>query len=385
MIKQSKEDGHHLKYKHGDKFHHHEELTATEKPGNCPVCKMKVDSNNYSVEYSWKIFYFCSEGCRQKFKRLPWNYFGNHHFDLIIIGGGPAGLTAAVYASVSKIDTFFIANDIGGQAIDSTKIRNYMGFDFISGKMLVDKFRDQFLENHYLSHKIDDVITIEKQNDRFILTTKSKENFYSKALIIATGMKKRKLGIKGEDRLQRKGIFYKLVQDIGLLEGKEVVVVGGGNSAIQTANELLNNHCKVTIVTQGRLIADKMEIEKIRNRKNIRIIEEHDVLEIYGDDKVEGVYISPENDNDKNPKSLSCQGVFIQVGFLPNTEFCRDLVELNDKGEIKINGDCSTNTDGIFACGDVTDAYGKRIIIASGEGAKAVLRTRHFLKEMKEA
>ena len=125
-------------------------------------------------------------------------------------------------------------------------------------------------------------------------------------------------------------------------------------------------------------------MEKIRQNQNIRIIEEHDVTEILGEDKVEGVSIRPEQDNGNNSETIPCQGVFIQVGFLPNTEFCRDLVELNSKGEIKINADCSTSAEGIFACGDVTDAYGKRIVIASGEGAKAVLRTRQFLKNVKE-
>ncbi|RCW39079.1 MULTISPECIES: FAD-dependent oxidoreductase [Marinilabilia] len=354
------------------------------KTGNCPVCNMRVDNGNYFVEYSWKTLYFCSEGCLHKFKIQPWNFFGDHQFELIIIGGGPAGLTAAVYASVSRINTFFIANDIGGQAIDSTKVRNYMGFDFITGKMLVDKFRDQFLEKHFLSHKIDVVTRIKKQNEKFVITTKSKQTFYSKAVIVATGMKKRKLGITGEDRLQRKGIFYKSVQDLNLLDGKDVVVVGGGNSALQTASELQNNNCNVTIVTQGKLIADKTDVEKISQLPNMHLIEEHDVTEILGEDKVKGISIRPEQDREKDPVVISCQAVFIQVGFLPNTEFCRDLVELNRNGEIKINADCSTSTEGIYACGDVTDAYGKRIIIASGEGAKAVLSASQFLKTSKE-
>ena len=259
MSKQSKKEEHLHKDKHGDKFHHHENLTDTEKNDSCPVCNMNVDDTKFYSEYNGKTFFFCSDGCLQRFISNPGNFFGNHTFDLIIIGGGPGGLTAAVYASISRIDTFFIANDIGGQAIDSTKIKNYMGFDFISGKMLVDKFKEQFLENHYLAHKLDDVIHIEKQKDGFKITTKSNETFLSKAVIIATGMKKRKLGIKGEDRLQRKGIFYKSVQDISLLEGKDVVVTGGGNSAIQTANDLLNSNCKVTIVTKGKMIADKTD------------------------------------------------------------------------------------------------------------------------------
>ncbi|MGW8314135.1 MAG: FAD-dependent oxidoreductase [Bacteroidales bacterium] len=342
-----------------------------------PVCGMEVENEKFSFEYKGKRYYFCSHGCMEKFADSPAEYSWKDIYDLMIIGGGPAGLTAAVYASISKIDTILITNDIGGQAIDSTKIKNYMGFEFITGAELTKKFKDQFLNEHYLAHKIDDVIKIGKHGDEFEIVTKNRENFLSHAVIIATGMKKRKLGIPGEDRLVRKGVSYSSVQDIELFKGLDIVVIGGGNSGVQTADDLSKIGCKVTLVTQGKMIADKKDIDQLKSNKAVKIIEGHDAIEILGEDKVEGVIIQSEESQKKT--QLKCEGVFIQVGFLPNTEFCKDIVSLNHDGEIVINPDCSTGTPGLYACGDVTNAYGKRIIIASGEGAKAILSVRKFL------
>ncbi len=342
-----------------------------------PVCGMTVKDEKFYDDVEGKRYYFCSHQCLQKFKNSPSEYSWKDLYELVIIGGGPAGLTAAVYASISKIDTFFITNDIGGQAIDSSKVKNYMGFDFITGGELINKFRDQFLNEHFLDHKIDEVIELKQLKDRFEIVTKEQYKFYSKAVIIATGMKKRKLGIPGEKELARKGVSYRSVQDIGLFKGLDVVVIGGGNSGVQTANDLNKNGCNVTIVTKGEMIADRENIDKLKKNNAVTIFEGHDVTEILGKNKVEGVVIQSEKSN--KTKTVNCEAVFIQVGFLPNTEFCKKLVDLNQAGEIEINYDCSTITSGVFACGDVTDAFGKRIVIASGEGAKAALSVKEYL------
>ncbi|NOZ48101.1 MAG: FAD-dependent oxidoreductase [Chlorobi bacterium] len=347
-----------------------------------PVCGMNVEHEHYSIEIESKKYYFCSNGCLNKFKDSPLEYSKKSTYDLIIIGGGPAGLTAAVYASISKLNTFLITNDIGGQAIDSSKVKNYMGFEFITGKELAEKFRDQFLEEHYLEHKMGEVIKINQIGDKFEIITKDREKYESQTLIIATGMKKRKMGIPGEDRLVRKGVSYSSVQDISLFKGLDVVVIGGGNSGAQTAEDLSKTGCNVSLITKGKMIADQKNIDKIKKYNNIKIYEGYNITEIYGEDSVEGVIIQSEDT--MATTKLPCKGVFIQVGFLPNTEYCKDLVNLNRAGEIIINPDCSTNKPGIFACGDVTNAFGKRIIIASGEGAKAVLSAKKYLLDKKK-
>jgi len=346
-----------------------------------PVCGMEVKSKQFSYEMNDHIYHFCSLGCLEKFKNSSSRYTLKKKYDLIIIGGGPAGLTAAVYASISKIDTLLVTQDIGGQAIDSSKIKNYMGFEFITGKDLTKKFKTQFLKEHFLAHKIDDVIRIESRENQFEIVTKEKKSFTSKAIIIATGMKKRKLGIPGEEKFARKGVSYSSVQDISLFKGLDVVVIGGGNSGIQTADDLDKTGCKVTLITKGEMIADPKNIDMIRKEGEIDIYEKHDVIEILGKDHVESIIIQSEETLET--KQLNCMAVFIQVGFLPNTEFCKNLVKLNKSGEIIISSDCSTDTKGVFACGDVTNAFGKRIIIASGEGAKAVLSARKYLLAQK--
>ncbi len=347
-----------------------------------PVCGMQVDHDLFKTEIEGHKYHFCSKGCMKTFNDSPLKYSLKKEYDLIIIGGGPAGLTAAVYASISKIDTMLITTDIGGQAIDSSKIKNYMGFEFVTGTELTKKFQNQFLNEHYLSHKIGEVLKIKQLEDKFEIVTKENNFFSTKAVIIATGMKKRKLGIPGEAKLVRKGVSYSAVQDIGLFKGLDIVVIGGGNSGLQTANDLSKIGCQVSVVTKGKMIADPKDIELIKDNTNINVFEGHDIIEILGEEHVEGVVIQSE-ESQKSTK-INCKGVFIQVGFLPNTEFCKDIIDLNRVGEIKIQPDCATNINGVFACGDVTNAFGKRIVIASGEGAKAVLAARKYLTSKKK-
>jgi alkyl hydroperoxide reductase subunit F len=342
-----------------------------------PICGMVVENEEFAFEFEGSRYFFCSAGCRDKFQSSPKDFSQNYVYDLIIVGGGPAGLTTAVYASALKIDTFLIARDIGGQAVDSTKIKNYMGFDFISGRELVKKFENQFLHEHYLAHKIDGVVKINRRDGNFEILTKHKNRVLASAVIIATGMKRRRLGVPGEEELQRKGVSYSSAQDTALFKGLDVVVVGGGNSAVQTASDLRNIGCKVTLVSKGRLIADESGIKQLNKAEKMDILEGYEVVEIQGKDKVEGAVI--QSQADLTTKRIPCRGVFIQIGFLPNTEFCRDLVKLNERKEIVINPDCSTDVEGLFACGDVTNCFGKRIIIASGEGAKAALSVKRYL------
>ncbi|MDD5044194.1 MAG: FAD-dependent oxidoreductase [Candidatus Omnitrophica bacterium] len=346
-----------------------------------PVCCMEVENTQLTFEYEGKKYFFCSQGCLDKFKLSPRDFSNKYHYDLVIVGAGPAGLTAAVHASIFKIDTFVITKDIGGQAVDSAAIKNYMGFDFISGKELIEKFERQFLEAHYLVHKIDEVTKIDRKGDSFEVLTKSKDRILTHAVLIASGMKRRSLGIPGEERLLRKGVTHNLVHDVTLYKGLSAVVIGGGNSGVQTANELKKVGAMVTLVSKGKLIADQAAIDELGRGKSVQILEGYDVIEIQGRDSVESIVVGSRRDSTQ--KVIACKVVFVQVGFMPNTEFCREIVDFNRKGEVKINPDCSTSTAGIFACGDVTNCFGKRIIIASGEGAKAALSAKNYLLNKK--
>lgn len=339
---------------------------------------MEVDERDaVTSECAGKTFYFCSEGCKEKFLKERTCKVPGNAYDLLIIGGGPAGLTAAVYAATLKMNAFIITKDLGGQAVDSTKIENYMGFDFITGPELVGKFQYQLIHSHYIDHLIGEVEKIDVFNDGFNVITSELNTYFAKTLIIASGMTRRRLNVEGEEEFQRKGVFYGNIQDISFVQGEDAAVVGGGNSALQIVENLRTVAKNIYLVSDMELTADTSIIERVCQFENLRKYEGYKIVEFSGGDALSGVTI--RKIAEKEAVLLPVKGVFIAIGLQPNASPVSHLVTLNERGEILINPDCSTSCPGIFAAGDVTNAFGKRIIIASGEGAKAALAARQYL------
>ena len=322
-------------------------------------------------------YYFCSEGCREKFFNERTCKLLKTEYDLIIVGGGPAGLTAAVYAATLKINAFLITRDLGGQAIDSTKVENYMGFDFITGPELIEKFQYQLIHSHYVDHLMSDVEKIEPVEGGFNVTTSELTKYFTKTLIIATGMTRRRLNVPGEEEFQRRGVFYGNIQDFSFVQGEDVAVIGGGNSALQIVENLHTVTKNIYLVFDSTLTADSVIIEKVSQFKNLVKYEGFKVIEFSGEDALSAIKIREKAE--EKMLMVPVKGIFIAIGLQPNSSFISQLVKLNERGEIVINPDCSTSYPGIFAAGDVTSAFGKRIIIASGEGAKAALSVRQYL------
>ncbi len=346
-----------------------------------PVCNMIVEDTPYFVDVENKRYFFCSQGCLEAFQHSREKYLSNYVFDLIIVGGGPAALTAGVYASIFRLDTLLIAQSLGGQAVDSTKIKNYMGFDFITGPELKEKFQNQLLHKNYIAHQIATVNKVTRSNSYLSVYLDNGKIYRARALIIATGMSRNHLNVPGEEKFQRRGVCYSVVQDAPLFAGQDVVVAGGGNSATQAVTELSTTCRKVYVVSLTPLTADTEEILKIMQLPKVEIFEKHQIEEIGGTDRVEFVRI--KSIDHQTVRQLDVSGIFVEIGFYPNSGLVAGLVELNERGEIKIGPDCSTTHPGIFAAGDVTDAFGKRIIIASGEGAKAAIAVRKYLNQLK--
>ena len=343
-----------------------------------PVCKMNVEEEGALVlESSERTYYFCSEGCRDIFLKREGGGLVRSSYDLVIIGGGPAGLTAGVYAATLKMDAFLITGDLGGQAIDSTRIENYMGFDFITGPELIEKFKEQLFRSYYLGHLMSRVEKVEADSGRFEITTSELKKLSAKALIVATGMTRRRLNVPGEEEFQRKGIFYGHVQDLGFVQGRDAVVIGGGNSALQIVENLHTVAKNIYLVSTSTLTADPLIVERVGRLRNLKRYEGYNVVEFTGTETLSGVIIRKMADREVT--RLPASGVFIAIGLKPNSSIFSSLVALNEKGEIVIRPDCSTTHPGIFAAGDVTDAFGKRIIIASGEGAKAAIAARGYI------
>lgn len=343
-----------------------------------PICLMEVEEDEaVTLKHKGKTYYFCSEGCRDKFLQVKECAPACPTYDLIIIGGGPAGLTAAVYAATMKVHSFLIAKDLGGQAIDSTKIENYMGYDFITGPELIAKFKDQLIHSNYIDHLMSEVEKIEPVEGGFRIATSELNRYTAKTLIVTTGMRRRKLNVPGEEEFQRKGVLYGNVQDFSFVEGEDVAVIGGGNSALQMVENLHTVAKNIHIVSDIQLTADAKIIERINNFPNVHKHEYHKVIEFLGNGSLSGVVIRKKAEEEE--VRIPIKGVFIAIGLEANSSLVSNLVELNERGEIVINPDCSTSYPGIFAAGDITNAYGKRIIIASGEGAKAALAARQYL------
>lgn len=343
-----------------------------------PVCNMEVKEGSvFRLEREGTVYFFCSEGCREKFLRVSGDTNDKKVYDLLILGGGPAGLTAAVYAATLRMEAFLITKDLGGQAIDSTQIENYMGFDFIAGTDLVKKFEDQLLHSHYIDHRIGEVREVVPEGEGFRVTVDEGETCRARALILATGMLRRRLNVPGEEALQRQGVFYGNIQDVAFVEGADVAIVGGGNSALQIVETLHSVVGTIHLICNSTLKADPIVIERVEAFPNLRKHEGYEVLKIVGEKKVEGLSI--RNRSGGEVERLPVGGVFVSIGLQPNSALFEGLVERNKRGEIQIAPDCSTSRPGVFAAGDLTDAYGKRIVIASGEGAKAALAVREYL------
>ena len=348
-----------------------------------PVCNMEVDENTAIIaECDGVIYYFCSEGCKEKFLQEKTCKVPRTSYDLIIIGGGPGGLTSAVYAATLKMNAFLITKDLGGQAVDSTKIENYMGYDFVTGPELIDKFQDQLIHSHYIDHLMSEVEKLEKVEGGFNVTTSDLKKYFARALIVSTGMTRRKLKVPGEEEFQRKGVFYGNIQDLSFVQEEDVVVIGGGNSALQMVENLHSVAKNIHLVSTTELTADAVIVERVSKFENLKKYEGYKILEFRGDKTLSAVVIRKMASEETI--ELSARGVFIAIGLQPNTSWISHFVDLNERGEIIIEPDCSTSCPGLFAAGDVTNAFGKRIIIASGEGAKAALAARQYILEHRE-
>ncbi len=304
----------------------------------------------------------------------------NKIYDVLIIGGGPAGLTAAVYCMRKGLNTGIIVKDIGGQVADTATVENYMGYRYISGIELVNKFKEQvtqfgidFEENLYVTKVEHGSIKKILLNDGRLLQAKS--------LIIASGKESRKLNIPGEKELTGKGVAYCAICDAPLFKDKKVVVVGGGNSGIEAAIDLAKVGKSVFVVQfLETLTADKILVERLNDFTNVEIAYKHEVVEIKGSNTVESVIIKNRDTNDT--RDVEAEGVFVEIGLIPNTDFIKGVVNLNEYGEIIIDSACRTSKPGIFAAGDVTSVLFKQIIVAGGEGAKAALSASDYvLKE----
>lgn len=288
--------------------------------------------------------------------------------DLIIVGAGPAGLGASIYASRYKLNHLVIGEEIGGQVVEAWEIENYAGFDSISGKELMDKFRKQTED---LGGKIvqESVRKVERTKEGFAVHADGAVH-EAKALIFALGMKPRKMNVKGEDAFLGKGVSYCATCDAMFFRGKDVAVIGGGDSAITAAIHLGEFANKVYLLYREKLTCEPSWVDEANGQSKLKMLCCTDIKEIKG----EGAVSSITYEENSQEKELPVQGVFIEVGTVPGVAIAKELgVETDEQGYIIVDQTQETSVPGVWAAGDVTTGSNKfrQIITAVAEGAVA--------------
>jgi len=301
-------------------------------------------------------------------------------YDFLIVGGGPAGVAAGVYAARKKIKTILITEVWGGQSVVSAGIENWIGTKNVSGLDFA-----KMLENHVRAQEDieivmpDEVIKVEKSNDHFKIGTGNGNSYDTKTILIASGAHRKKLGVPGEKELDGRGVAYCSTCDAPIFSDKDVAVVGGGNAGLEAAIDLFPYAKSIKLLEYGdALKGDQVTQDKVRASSKVEIIFNAETLEISGDKFVEQLKYKDRKSGEE--KTLTLQGVFVEIGSVPNSEMVKDLVDTNKYGEIIINSKNSrTSLVGIWAAGDVTDDPFKQNNISAGDAVKAALDAYNYL------
>ncbi|MFP3953574.1 MAG: NAD(P)/FAD-dependent oxidoreductase [Candidatus Acetothermia bacterium] len=306
----------------------------------------------------------------------------NKVYDMIVVGGGPAAHSASLYSRRKELDTLMVAKEEGGQLLYSSEIDNYLGISDVEAFDLVKKFRNHV--DKYGVEKLDDeVLKVEKNEGLFELETEKNATLRARTVVIATGAKWRKLDVPGEEEFTGKGLSYCTTCDGPLYANADVAIIGGGNSAFEGIIDMLpiaNRIVNVDIAPEP--IADPVLQRHVENSEHMGDLEfkgyyGHAIVEILGDDMVTGLKIREVETEEE--KTVDVEGIFVEIGLIPNSQLVGDLVEINGAGEVVVDCESKTSVDGLFAAGDVTNVPEKQIIIAAGEGAKAALGAYRYL------
>lgn len=298
-------------------------------------------------------------------------------WDVAVIGGGPAGLTAAMYAARKNLSTILVTLDLGGQVGITHAITNYPGLPLVSGPDLVRLFFEQAYM-YGLERMIGEQVTgIEIDGRAKVLKLASGKEVKARAVIIASGAQKRKLDIAGEEEYAGHGVVYCSTCDGPFYRDATIAIVGGGNGALEAAIEMDGIARKVYLVSRGEWTGDAILQDKVNTSRRVVKLHNHEALEISGNDVVERLRVRDRGSGKE--RKLKVDGVFIEVGYFPNSSFVLDLLKTNEAGEVQVNEFGDTGVRGVFAAGDVTEGDDKQIVIAAGEGAKAALAAFQYL------
>jgi alkyl hydroperoxide reductase subunit F len=296
-------------------------------------------------------------------------------YDLLIIGGGPAGLTATVYAVHKRLETLLVTEDLGGKANYHLLLKGMEGYEFITGDDVVEKFKNQVQYLDFVHH-MGTVTKVEPLNHHFAVHTKAGKRFEARAVIVATGADPRFLDVPGADRLIGKGLTYSAISHAHLFAQKDAVVIGSGGTAIRGAAEVAQAASRVTLIAPTAGDLDTILGRRLREDAKVSILQGWMVKEILGKEFVEGVIAESEGAEERR---IPAEGVLVELGLVPASHIVAGLVRTNPQGAIMIDAQNQTSRPGIFAAGDVTNVPPEQHLIAIGEGAKAALSAFEYL------
>lgn len=301
-------------------------------------------------------------------------------YDVIIIGAGPAGLTAAIYSARANLKTLMIERGVpGGQMVNTEEIENFPGFESILGPELSTKMFEHS-QKFGAEYTYGDVKGISIDGDYKIVET-SKQNYKTKTIIIATGTEHKKLGVPGEKEFSGRGVSYCAVCDGAFFKEKELVVIGGGDSAVEEALYLTRFASKVTVIhRRDQFRAQPILQERLLNNPKVEIIWNHTVDEILGDRVIEKLSIRDVNTGER--KEFTSNGAFIYIGMLPLTEAFKNLPISNEEGFIITNENLETSLPGIFAAGDCREKMLRQVVTATADGSIAAQSAQHYIENL---
>ncbi|MBU1118775.1 FAD-dependent oxidoreductase [Patescibacteria group bacterium] len=301
-------------------------------------------------------------------------------YDVIIIGGGPGGTAAGVYAARKKMNALLIASEFGGQSIVAGDIQNWIGEVSIAGTDLAKKLEEHVRAQEGLEIKMPEKVeSVEKKEGGYIVKT-DKGEYETKTVVVTSGARRRRLGVPGEEQFEGRGVVYCSTCDAPLFRDKTVVVVGGGNSGVEAAQDLIPYAKEIRLMEYGdALKADPVTVEQVKKSDKVKeIIFNAETKEVLGETLVSGIKYTDRESGEE--KMLDVEGIFVEIGSVPNSEFVKGLVDLSDYGEIIVDHKTGeTSAEGIFAAGDVTDAKYKQNNISAGDSIKAILSAHEYV------
>jgi alkyl hydroperoxide reductase subunit F len=296
-------------------------------------------------------------------------------YDLIIIGGGPAGLTAAIYAIRKRLNLLLISKDLGGKTNFRLALPWIEDYQVIRGLEVVNKFRTE-LEYLDFARHMEAVEKVSKKDGSFLVTTKGGANLEAKALLIATGARQVRMEVPGEKEFTMKGLCYSALSYAPLFIDKTTLVIGGEELGLRAAGELATVAKKVYLVCSKEKALDSPLGRKLQKAANVAILKEHQVVEVKGDEFARTLVLK---DASGKRLEVNADGMFVEKALAPNSQMVADLVALDERGRIIVDSACRTNVPGVFAAGDVTNSYAEQVLVAVGEGAKAALSAYEYL------